>query len=91
MYELEADKWTLITDDTAAMGGPCLLFDHHLAIDVEQQTLYVFGGRQITRYRHFVVVNCYNNDANYSFAKISPIQHDIAMARVYSVHMINAD
>jgi len=57
MYELEADKWTLITDDTAAMGGPCLLFDHHLAIDVEQQTLYVFGGRQITRYRHFVVVN----------------------------------
>lgn len=50
MYELETDKWTLITDDTAAMGGPCLLFDHHLAIDVEQQTLYVFGGRQITRY-----------------------------------------
>ena len=52
MYELEADKWTLITDDTAAMGGPCLLFDHHLAIDVDQQTLYVFGGRQITRYIH---------------------------------------
>jgi len=49
MYELETDKWTLITDDTAAMGGPCLLFDHHLAIDIDQQTLYVFGGRQITR------------------------------------------
>ena len=52
MYELEADKWTLITDDTSAMGGPCLLFDHHVAIDVDQQTLYVFGGRQITRYSH---------------------------------------
>lgn len=50
MYELETDKWTLITDDTAAMGGPCLLFDHHLAIDSDQQMLYVFGGRQITRY-----------------------------------------
>lgn len=50
MYELETDKWTLITDDTSAMGGPCLLFDHHVAVDVDQQTLYVFGGRQITRY-----------------------------------------
>jgi len=52
---LEVDKWTLITYDTAAMGGPCLLFDHHLAIDVEQQTLYVFGGRQIIRYVHILV------------------------------------
>ena len=45
MYDIETGKWTLITEDTGAMGGPALIFDHQMVIDVEKQTLYVFGGR----------------------------------------------
>ncbi|XP_052287065.1 muskelin-like isoform X2 [Dreissena polymorpha] len=48
IYDIESCKWTLITEDTAAMGGPKLIFDHQMVIDMEQQTLYVFGGRVLT-------------------------------------------
>ena len=68
VYELEADKWTLITDDTSAMGGPCLLFDHHVAIDIDQQTLYVFGGRQITRYDAHSPVSVQQRQSFYAFS-----------------------
>lgn len=39
----------MITDDTAAMGGPSLVFDHQICMDVEKNTIYVFGGRILTR------------------------------------------
>lgn len=42
------NKWTLITEDTSAMGGPELVFDHQMCMDVEKQTIYVFGGRILT-------------------------------------------
>ncbi|BFZ08913.1 hypothetical protein BsWGS_11952 [Bradybaena similaris] len=45
MYDIESRQWTFITEDTAAMGGPRLIFDHQMAIDVEHQKIYVFGGR----------------------------------------------
>ena len=45
MYDIASRKWTLITDDTSAMGGPSLVFDHQMAIDVDRRTIYVFGGR----------------------------------------------
>ena len=45
MYDIVNNRWTLITDDTHAMGGPELIFDHQMAMDVEKQTIYVFGGR----------------------------------------------
>lgn len=45
MYDIESVRWTLITEDTQSMGGPQLIFDHQMTIDVEQQTIYVFGGR----------------------------------------------
>ncbi|XP_064633309.1 muskelin-like [Lineus longissimus] len=47
MYDIESGKWTLITEDTSAMGGPKLVFDHQMAIDTEQHTIYVFGGREL--------------------------------------------
>jgi muskelin len=49
VYSIEDNKWTLITDDTAAMGGPALIFDHQMTLDDENYTLYVFGGRVLTR------------------------------------------
>ncbi|XP_046388437.1 muskelin [Ischnura elegans] len=45
VYDIERDHWTLITEDTASMGGPQLIFDHQMCMDVEKQTIYVFGGR----------------------------------------------
>ncbi|KAL8596859.1 hypothetical protein ACOMHN_060667 [Nucella lapillus] len=45
MYDIQSERWTLITDDTYSMGGPQLIFDHQMAMDIEQQTVYVFGGR----------------------------------------------
>lgn len=49
MYDIKSGQWTLITEDTCAMGGPQLIFDHQMAMDVEQQTIYVFGGRVLSR------------------------------------------
>ena len=48
MYDTESTKWTLITEDTGAMGGPQLIFDHQMVMDVEKQQLFVFGGRLLT-------------------------------------------
>lgn len=45
VYDIESTKWQLITDDTAAMGGPSLVFDHQMCFDVINNTIYVFGGR----------------------------------------------
>ncbi|CAI9718917.1 muskelin-like isoform X1 [Octopus vulgaris] len=48
MYDITSGKWTLITEDTSAMGGPKLVFDHQMAMDIDEQTIYVFGGRVLT-------------------------------------------
>ncbi|XP_066584109.1 muskelin [Prorops nasuta] len=45
VYDIESEKWTQITDDTAAVGGPPLIYDHQICMDVERRTIYVFGGR----------------------------------------------
>ena len=47
MYDIETRKWTLITDDTHAMGGPLLIFDHQMCIDQDTRTIYVFGGQSL--------------------------------------------
>lgn len=49
MYDIGSGKWTLITEDTYAMGGPKLIFDHQMVMDVEGQTIFVFGGRVLMR------------------------------------------
>lgn len=48
MYDIESNVWTLISEDTAHMGGPQLLFDHQMCMDVQKRTIYVFGGRILT-------------------------------------------
>ena len=45
IYDIETDKWTRISEDTAAVGGPRLIFDHQMSMDVEKRTIYVVGGR----------------------------------------------
>ncbi|KAF9426170.1 Muskelin 1, intracellular mediator containing kelch motif [Podila epigama] len=40
-------RWTKISDNTAAMNGPELIYDHQMCLDPVSQTLYVFGGRVV--------------------------------------------
>ena len=45
VYDIETNHWQMITDDTHAMGGPRLIFEHQMVFDMRDNTLYVFGGR----------------------------------------------
>ncbi|XP_078047275.1 muskelin 1 [Augochlora pura] len=47
VYEIAKNKWTQISEDTEAVGGPELIFDHQMSMDVEKQTIYIFGGRVV--------------------------------------------
>lgn len=46
-YDLVKHTWTCLSEDTLQEGGPGLVYDHQMAVDEEQSTIYVFGGRQI--------------------------------------------
>lgn len=61
MYEIDENKWTLISDDTHSYGGPELIFDHQMCIDSKKKLIYVFGGRVLngsTRYSKFEIHLC---------------------------------
>ncbi|XP_072942576.1 muskelin [Epargyreus clarus] len=45
VYSVSERAWALLCGDTAAAGGPRLVFDHQMCIDPDTQTVYVFGGR----------------------------------------------
>lgn len=45
---LDEGKWQLLAEDTAADGGPPLLYDHHMAVDPLDGSLLVFGGKAVT-------------------------------------------
>uniref|UniRef100_A0A8D8HNA7 Muskelin n=2 Tax=Culex pipiens TaxID=7175 RepID=A0A8D8HNA7_CULPI len=45
LYNTVSKTWFLICPDTAQVGGPQLVYDHQMCIDVDKQTIYVFGGR----------------------------------------------
>lgn len=47
VYDMAAGRWTQITDDTAALGGPGLIFDHQMCIDLQKRSIYVFGGQSL--------------------------------------------
>jgi len=47
VYDIASCKWTQITDDTSAMGGPSLIFDHQMCLDFEKRNIYVFGGQSL--------------------------------------------
>uniref|UniRef100_A0A2M4BCX4 Putative muskelin n=2 Tax=Anopheles marajoara TaxID=58244 RepID=A0A2M4BCX4_9DIPT len=45
LYNTVTRTWFQICNDTSQVGGPQLVFDHQMCIDVDKQTIYVFGGR----------------------------------------------
>ncbi|XP_013106897.1 muskelin [Stomoxys calcitrans] len=48
LYDTRAQTWLQICDDTCQVGGPQLMYDHQMCIDVEKRTIYVFGGKVLT-------------------------------------------
>lgn len=46
-FSTRNEKWDCLSADTAADGGPKLIFDHQMLVDSETQLLYVFGGRVV--------------------------------------------
>jgi len=47
VYDIGSNTWTQITDDTAALGGPSLIFDHQMCLDSDTRCIYVFGGQSL--------------------------------------------
>ncbi|KAJ0015348.1 hypothetical protein NQD34_008968 [Periophthalmus magnuspinnatus] len=47
-YDIEQNTWSLLSEDTAADGGPKLVFDHQMCMDSEKHMIYTFGGRILT-------------------------------------------
>ncbi|KAI9137613.1 Muskelin N-terminus-domain-containing protein [Paraphysoderma sedebokerense] len=47
-YDTISHKWYRISSNTAADGGPQLIYDHQMCMDPEGQVLYVFGGRTVS-------------------------------------------
>ncbi|CAH4030331.1 unnamed protein product [Pieris brassicae] len=45
VYSVRSAEWSLVMSDTAATGGPRLVFDHQMCMDPDTSTIYVFGGR----------------------------------------------
>ncbi|KAJ3265912.1 Muskelin 1, intracellular mediator containing kelch motif [Chytriomyces hyalinus] len=47
-YDIETARWSRISFNTQAEGGPELIYDHQMVVDPESETLFVFGGRTIS-------------------------------------------
>ncbi|KAK0448391.1 Muskelin N-terminus-domain-containing protein [Desarmillaria tabescens] len=43
----DSGKWDYLAFDTAASGGPPLIFDHQMVMDSDAQIVYIFGGRVV--------------------------------------------
>lgn len=56
LYNTITKTWFLICNDTSQVGGPQLVFDHQMCIDVDKQTIYVFGGRILEP--KYVCIDC---------------------------------
>ncbi|CAO3609257.1 unnamed protein product [Cunninghamella blakesleeana] len=47
-YYCDHDKWIKISNNTLQEGGPGLIFDHQMSIDIENDLIYIFGGRSVS-------------------------------------------
>ncbi|CAG2105822.1 unnamed protein product [Medioppia subpectinata] len=58
IYDIQTNRWTLVCADTASMGGPALVFDHQMCMDLEKNSIYVFGGRVLSSSDERMAANC---------------------------------
>jgi hypothetical protein len=48
-YFIKEGKWRCLMYDTAAAGGPDLIYDHQMCFNADANAIYVFGGRKIVQ------------------------------------------
>jgi len=48
-YDINSRRWIKLSSNTAAKGGPGLIYDHQMVIEPKSQMIYVFGGRTQAR------------------------------------------
>jgi len=48
-YDIPSHRWIKLSPNTAARGGPGLIYDHQMVIEPKSQMIYVFGGRTQAR------------------------------------------
>ena len=46
-YNVETNKWSKISEDTRSEGGPSLLYDHQMVVDISKDRLIIFGGKSV--------------------------------------------
>lgn len=46
-YDVERGIWSKVSGNTAAEGGPELIYDHQMCVDPAAHVMYVFGGRTV--------------------------------------------
>ncbi|CAG5036140.1 unnamed protein product [Parnassius apollo] len=82
MYDVRSGEWSLVCGDTAAAGGPRLVFDHQMCLDADTQTIYVFGGRVLPANTEELVSPQYSGlyayyIANNTWQLLLPDRHDL--------------
>ena len=50
VYDIERARWTCLSKDVAADGGPGLIYDHQMCYHGGRDSIYVFGGRYAHRH-----------------------------------------
>ncbi|XP_034835411.1 LOW QUALITY PROTEIN: muskelin [Maniola hyperantus] len=83
MYDVSSGAWSLVCGDTAAAGGPRLVFDHQMCLDPDTQTIYVFGGRVLPANTEELASPQYSGLYAYYIARntwqlLLPDKHDLA-------------
>ncbi|XP_053684609.1 muskelin isoform X1 [Sabethes cyaneus] len=68
LYNTLTRTWFLICNDTAQVGGPQLVYDHQMCIDVDKQTIYVFGGRILEPRHSFSFRNEEETTGDYKYS-----------------------
>ncbi|KAH9942390.1 Muskelin N-terminus-domain-containing protein [Epithele typhae] len=74
----DAGKWERLTNDTAASGGPPLVYDHQMCIDSEKQIIYVSGGRVVGEHEALRFSGIYSYDIRASRWKMYNISDTYA-------------
>ncbi|XP_065207340.1 muskelin-like [Planococcus citri] len=82
VYNIESNRWTLISENTSLVGGPSLIFDHQMCMDVAKSTIYVFGGRILTP------TTCCSSAEERSPNDLGPPPQEPQFSGLYSYHIL---
>eukprot|EP00835_Amoeboradix_gromovi_P000588 NODE_21_length_38511_cov_0.503306.p6 type:complete len:616 gc:universal NODE_21_length_38511_cov_0.503306:20490-22337(+) len=71
-FDCSSNEWTCLSNNTASEGGPGLLFDHQMVLDVKRNQLYVFGGKVVVLTSETQYSGLYKYDISTNFWESIP-------------------